>query len=278
MINKKEKWYDKLIMMFLLLFVIILVFFYLLLFYFPKVRIFFIIQECVLGIPIIKKYFEKYLILIYFFIIKRVSIYFNHEFSYDTEKPNKLKNKKSINCFMPHGICPLTMGFYDIEKNELQNKVLLKELFTNNILKKIMIPLKIIPSDKKKISNKIKNKNISIYIGGAHEFFSTNPKTETLFIKKRKGIFKLAMKHNTPILPFYTFGITQLYDKYMIGDMLIFPKKVKLLTVCGKYITPRKDDTVRKIRKRYIREVKRIFYKYRSIYKKEWCDKKLIIY
>jgi hypothetical protein len=275
MINKKEKWYDKLIMMFLLLFVIFLVFFYLLLFYFPKVRIFFIIQECVLCLPIIKKYFEKYLILIYFFIIKRVSIYFNHEFIYDTKK---LKNKKSINCFMPHGILGMPILFYDIETNKLQNKVLLKELFTNNILKKIMIPLKIIPSDKKKISNKIKNKNISIYIGGARELFSTNPKTETLFIKKRKGIFKLAMKHNTPILPFYTFGITQLYDKYMIGDMLIFPKKVKLLTVCGKYITPKKDDTIKTIRKRYIQEVKRIFYKYRSIYKKEWCDKKLIIY
>ena len=258
--KNKSRWYDKLIMMFLLLFVISLVFFYLLLFYFPKVRMFFIIQECLLGIPIIQKYFEKYLILIYFFIIERLSIYFEHEFIYDIE----IKNKKSINCFMPHGILGMQILFYDIETNKLQNKVLLQDLFANNILKKIMKPLNMFPSNKNKISKKLKNKNISIYVGGARELFSTNPKFETLFIKKRKGIFKLAIKHNTPLLPFYTFGITQLYDKYMIGDMLIFPKKVKLLTVCGKHITPKKGDTVKKIRKRYVREVKRIFYKYRG--------------
>jgi len=127
-----------------------------------------------------------------------------------------------------------------------------------------------ISSDKKSIINNLMNGNdISLYIGGAREYFATTNKKEIIYIKRRKGIFDICIKTQSILLPYYTFGITQLYHHHsflLFGYLLIFPHKVKLTTICGNPIIPIEGDTIDTLRARYIEEIERIYYKYNDKY------------
>lgn len=289
--NDKSKWYDFIILFFIICTILVSFSFYVILYYFPKFRYFFILQECFLKINVIKKYYEIIIMKIYFSLMKRIEIYYEHEIllqkserTLNKENEENKENKENeINCFSPHGSLTSQIVFYDIGKNKLNNKITVKEFFEIPILNRILEILNFKRSDKKTIDGLLKNKeSISISIGGIREGLLSNDKTEILYIKKRRGIFDLAIKTNTPLRPYYTFGLTSLYKNYIFGDFLFIPKKVKLTTYQGKSIIPKKNDTVEKLRKRYIKEVKRIFYKNRKKYfdknGKSWKDKKLIIY
>ena len=52
--------------------------------------------------------------------------------------------------------------------------------------------------------------------GGAHEVvYMQNNKEVILYLRKRVGLVKLAMKHGTPIIPSFAFGQRKLYDFYV---------------------------------------------------------------
>lgn len=55
-------------------------------------------------------------------------------------------------------------------------------------------------------------KNIGFIPGGLDEAINTQKNTETLYINKRKGIFKLAIKHRTPIIPIMATGESDFYS------------------------------------------------------------------
>ena len=55
--------------------------------------------------------------------------------------------------------------------------------------------------------------SIAIVIGGAREALNARPGHYELILEKRKGIFKLAMNENVPIIPVFSFGDVDLYNQ-----------------------------------------------------------------
>ena len=144
--------------------------------------------------------------------------------------------------------------------------------------------LNVIPSKYYEMENIIKNnKSLIVYLGGVRETFSASEKEEILYIKKRRGIFRIALENNIPLLPIYTFGITELYEKsniqliipFLFNDNKIswyfgkyntpFPMKKKLVSVVGKPIVYKKikntitENDITTLRNKYIKSVIKLF-------------------
>ena len=171
--------------------------------------------------------------------------------------------KRYIKCVMPHGFLPFNAPIINIEQNDIF--AVGNSLFNLPFIKQLCEIHNLHNTKYKTINNLLQNgKNIIIYTGGVREAFMKRG----LYIKRRKGLFKLAKKHNVPLIPIYTFGMNDLYDNYSYlyyGKGYTFiPKKVKLLTIIGKPI--QNNNNINTFRKNYINEIKRIYYKYRELY------------
>lgn len=70
-------------------------------------------------------------------------------------------------------------------------------------------------------------KNIGFIPGGLDEAIHTQKNVETLYINKRKGIFELAIKHQTPIIPIMATGESDFYS-YPIWTHKIPNKFIRL--------------------------------------------------
>ena len=75
------------------------------------------------------------------------------------------------------------------------------------------------PVIKKFFENK---KSIFIFIGGAEEAKYSDLGNTNLIIKKRLGVFKLALQYNLTIIPCYTFGNNNIYKSYNFDILNIF--------------------------------------------------------
>jgi hypothetical protein len=69
-----------------------------------------------------------------------------------------------------------------------------------------------IPSDYKNIEKTLnKKESVSIMLGGIREMMTAEPYHIKLFIRKRTGIFRLALTTGTPIVPVLTYGENELF-------------------------------------------------------------------
>jgi hypothetical protein len=70
-------------------------------------------------------------------------------------------------------------------------------------------------------------KSIALLPGGLDETFTTKQNCETIFIKKRYGIFKLSYKYKVPIIPVYCIGESDFYNYPSIinNSLSIFKNK-----------------------------------------------------
>ena len=161
-------------------------------------------------------------------LFKGLDSYFNHEIHYEKDNYD-FENKNYIKILMPHGIIPYS---YFCIKGNRNNKLFNKKRDKLAIMHQFFnFPLSyfcgkilnVIPSKYYDMENIIKNnKSLIVYLGGVRETFSASEKDEILYIKKRRGIFRLALENNTPLLPIYTFGITQLYKKSEVELIIPF--------------------------------------------------------
>jgi 1-acyl-sn-glycerol-3-phosphate acyltransferase len=55
---------------------------------------------------------------------------------------------------------------------------------------------------------------LQVVTGGEHEQLLANDQSPVLVIKKRKGIARLALHYNVPIVPAFVFGEDSLYETY----------------------------------------------------------------
>jgi|Transcript_27332 hypothetical protein len=62
-----------------------------------------------------------------------------------------------------------------------------------------------------------KGLSIGVLTGGEQEQILSAKGEHTVYIMKRKGIMKLALKHGVPIVPCYCFGETDLYDQSKVA-------------------------------------------------------------
>lgn len=55
------------------------------------------------------------------------------------------------------------------------------------------------------------NRSVAVVLGGAAEALDSHPGTNNIVLKKRRGIFRLALRTGTPLVPVFVFGENDLY-------------------------------------------------------------------
>ena len=108
--------------------------------------------------------------------------------------------------------------------------------------------------------------SIAVVLGGAREAALTEPFKPKIILRRRKGIFELALRHGTPLVPVFTFGELEMIPCWQLpnivanflhgltGFMFVLPgvpKRVPLVSVIGESIavwksaTPSPEDVLR---------------------------------
>ncbi|KAF7725343.1 diacylglycerol O-acyltransferase 1 [Apophysomyces ossiformis] len=152
-------------------------------------------------------------------------------------------------------------------------------------------------------------RSIIIVIGGAAESLNARPGINELTLKRRLGFIRLAIKHQAPLVPVFSFGENDLYEQVdnakgstvwkvqkkmqsLLGftlplfhargifnyDVGLVPFRHEIATVVGKPIpVPKleKDQTeptqeqLLALQDEYIKELETIYHKYKDIYAKD---------
>jgi len=79
---------------------------------------------------------------------------------------------------------------------------------------------------------------LGISPGGIAEMFETYPKPgfhpndEAALLKHRNGIFKLALKHNVPIVPVYCFGATKMFRRVQLPQFIETLSRALKISLC----------------------------------------------
>ena len=147
-----------------------------------------------------------------------------------------------------------------------------------------------IPSDYQSIKQAIQSgHSVSIMLGGVREMMDIEPRKIKLHVKKRIGLFKIAIETGKPIIPILTYGENELFEpaKNYYTDILnnflysTFGISIPFVTFnslymwyqlsykpldiihsyTGKPIIPDKDETVDTLRNKYISSIKKLFRK-----------------
>jgi len=130
--------------------------------------------------------------------------------------------------------------------------------------------------------------SIVIYVGGIVELFSSSPKREAVYLKKRKGFVKLALRTGADIVPVYMFGNTTVLSVLSVWPLpdisrwmgvsvtffwgrfgLPMPKKVKLSYARGRplglpHIAEPTQEDVDKWHAEYCKKLVELFDKYKG--------------
>lgn len=181
----------------------------------------------------------------------------------------------------------------EIAKHEMYtpNKVASLSLFHYTpVLNDIASYLNNIPSDYQSIKHTIQSgHSVSIMLGGVREMMDIEPQKLKLHVKKRTGIFKIAIETGKPIIPILTYGenelfepaknsFTEILNEFLYTRFGVFIPLVTLNSLykwyklsykpldvihshVGRPIVPRKDDTIETLRNRYIESIKKLFRK-----------------
>jgi 2-acylglycerol O-acyltransferase 2 len=144
-----------------------------------------------------------------------------------------------------------------------------------------------IPSDYQSIKRAVSSgHSVSIMLGGVREMLNIEPDKIKVYVKNRKGIFKIAIETGKSIIPILTYGENKLFEPVknyytdLLNDFLHkwFGISIPFVTInslyrwyqlsyrpidtihsyAGNPVVPHKYDTVESLRRRYIKELKRI--------------------
>lgn len=231
------------------------------------------------------------------------------------DKDNK-DNNKYIFTWNPHHIVPLG-SFLSILSNQFENKYnttitnVCHEFLTYFPFSSILLDLLGFKScSKNNISNELnKNNSIGIWIGGRSEMLKSEEHRDILYLTKRKGIFELSIRHQTTLIPTFTFGdnniyLTDLFDggwdygrkfviptfggiyKELIKFVQIFREKPEYLTVVGEPVLPPfyknenensdiPNELIEELKSRYIKSLMYLYEKYKNC--RYDVNKKLVV-
>jgi len=130
--------------------------------------------------------------------------------------------KKSINIWHPHGISgvtPVIHNGYQITNPEYQptKGVVHYGYFMLPFIRDIIPLLNAIPSDEFSIRDTLAKESISITIGGVDEMRRGSSKDLQLVVRKRTGIFKIALELGIPLVPVLTYGEQEVFPESDLG-------------------------------------------------------------
>ncbi len=136
--------------------------------------------------------------------------------------------QKSINIWHPHGISGVTPVIHngyrvtDITGYTPTKGVVYYYYFMMPIIKDIIRLLNAIPSDYRSIKETVQKESVSVTIGGLDEMGRTAGTHMQLVIRKRSGIFKIALETGTPLVPVLTYGETEVFPETSNAYLLQF--------------------------------------------------------
>jgi 1-acyl-sn-glycerol-3-phosphate acyltransferase len=82
--------------------------------------------------------------------------------------------------------------------------------------------LNAIPSDEYSIRDTLQTESISITLGGVDEMRRGSPKDLQLVVRKRRGIFKIALEMGVPIVPILTYGEQEIFPESDLGILKMY--------------------------------------------------------
>ena len=125
-----------------------------------------------------------------------------------------MENQNVIFSIIPHGVAPLGITAYPLWSKLYNDKlcrwtaapVVLKIPLVGLFMKKIGY----IPAKTRNIHEALtkREENVGIILDGIAGMFQTHTNEETAYVKRRKGIVKIALRAGVPIVPVYAFGHT----------------------------------------------------------------------
>lgn len=69
---------------------------------------------------------------------------------------------------------------------------------------------------------------VVLYVGGMAELFLSSIDEETLYLKKRKGLIKLALQEGCDVVPIYLFGNTAVLSVVQTGFLANLSRKLQV--------------------------------------------------
>ena len=100
---------------------------------------------------------------------------------------------------------------------------------------------------RKVIQNEGLEGSVVVYVGGIAELFKSSRKEERLYLSKRKGFIKYALRYGVDIIPVYLFGNTSVLTVVKNGPIAHMSRKLQMSVTYfwGKYNLPiPRDDKV----------------------------------
>lgn len=244
-------------------------------------------------------------------LLRPMLSYFEYEQIIETSpvdiKQQLREGKNFIIPAQPHGVisfCGICSSIYSPEFScDLKSAVASAVLFTP-ILKHVMGIFGLVDASRTSLKKHLQKKgtlgSVVIYVGGLAELFLSSRDEEILYLAKRKGFIKLALREGVDIVPIYLFGNTSVLTVLKTGFLaeisrklqvsltffwgkwgLPIPRDEKLLYVGGQplgmpQISEPTQEDIDKWHAKYCTEVTRLFNTYKErvpLYK----HKKLVI-
>jgi 2-acylglycerol O-acyltransferase 2 len=109
------------------------------------------------------------------------------------------------------------------------------------LLKNLMGVFNLIDASASSLKNRLKTAgSVLMYIGGIAELFKSSRREERLYLAKRKGFIKLALREGTDVVPVYLFGNTSVLSVLKKGPLATLSRKLQasLTVFWGKWYLP----------------------------------------
>lgn len=206
----------------------------------------------------------------------------------------------------PHGLFPIgqicNLTLYQCGKKEISQiyprikknefvSIAASFCFYIPFMRELMLLLGIMDCSRPNVERALRDKKtIGLFIGGAEESIYSGIGRADLIIRKRRGIFELAIENGISLVPTYTFGENNLFTSYKIEICGIFsflqrctgvswPRGVvqnftipEFITIIGKPIKVEQkerneytDIEINELREKYIVNLKDLFNRYKYL-------------
>lgn len=128
-----------------------------------------------------------------------------------------MEDKPVIFCLVPHGVAPFGATAYPmwgkVWSSKLCHWTCAEILFSLPFVGYFMKKIGYIPAKSKNILDTLQKKeeSVGVFLDGIAGMFQVDSREEKAFLKKRKGIVKIALRAGVPIIPVYAFGHSATY-------------------------------------------------------------------
>lgn len=155
----------------------------------------------------------------------------------------QVDNDNAILAFVPHGIFPFALAFSCLPQRGYEetwgnfHPVVATATKLFPLVRTFIAWMGGIDASRSAVSSALTNlDSVGIAPGGIAEMFETYPKpgfhpNDEAF-RIRNGIFKLALKHNRPIVPIYCFGATKMLRRVQLPTFIENLSRILKISLC----------------------------------------------